>query len=210
MSHARPCRRGDLVALALAGALLACASHRPFLWVEDVPPAKQPEDPEYRIAAGDVLGVRVWNQESMSTPRARVRDDGKVSLPFLQDVQAAGMTLSELSARLSVRLKTYVQSPVVTVTLEERRALRVPVLGEVAHAGTYELQQEAGVLEALAMAGGLTQWARRDGIYVLRYGYWADGNPEPARIRFRYDRLAGGAAPAATFKLRPGDVVVVE
>lgn len=199
-----------VVLLALAGALAACGSSRPYIWVESVPVSPQLDETEYHVAPGDVLAVRVWNQESMSTPRTRVRDDGKVSLPFLQDVEAAGMTLADLSSRLSVKLKTYVVNPVVTVTLEERRAVRVSVLGEVARAATYELPQGAGVLEALAAAGGLTQWAKRDGIYVLRYGYWADGNPEPARIRFRYAKLAGGAAPAATFRLRAGDVVVVE
>ncbi len=203
-------RRPWRIAAALVLAAAACASKRNYLWVESVPVTKTPADPEYRIAVGDVLGVRVWNQDSMSIPRTRVREDGKVSLPFLQDVDAAGMSLSELSGRLSVKLKTYVVNPVVTVTLEDRTPIRVSVIGEVVRAGIYELAPDTGVLEALAAAGGLTQWAKRDGIYVLRYGYWADGNPEPVRIRFRYERLAGGAAPAATFRLRRGDVVVVE
>ncbi len=208
----QPWRTAPAAALALATA--ACASGATYLWVEDVPERQRSTGAEsraeYRVAAGDVLAVRVWNQESMSTDHARVRDDGKVTLPFLQDVEAVGMTLSELSSRLAVKLKTYVVNPVVTVTLEERRPLRIPVVGEVVRAGTYDLQQDATVLEALAAAGGLTQWASRDGIYVLRYEYWADGRANPARIRFRYDRLAGGVAPAAIFRLRAGDVLVVE
>ena len=211
MEMARQVRR-SLSALALACVLpgAACSASRAYLWVEEVQPTRKPEKAEYRISAGDVIGVRVWNQESMSTPRARVREDGKVSLPFLQDVDAAGMTPDELSSRLAVKLKSLVVSPVVTITLEERRPLRVSVLGEVTRAGTYDLQQGGGVLEALAAAGGLTQWADRNGIYVLRQGYWADGHPEPARIRFRYSRLASGSIPATTFQLQPGDVVVVE
>ncbi len=199
-----------LLALTIAAGVAAsgCSSERPFLWVESVPGSTQPESSDYRVAAGDVLGVRVWNQEGMSMPRARVRDDGKVSLPFLQDVEAAGMTLDELSSALAVKLRTYVVNPVVTITLEERPALRISVLGEVTRSGAYDLHHGAGVLDALAAAGGLTKWAKRDGIYVLRNR--ADGHPEPARIRFRYERLAGGAVPAATFRLRPGDVVVVE
>ena len=207
MRNIRPRRRGNLVALALAGALVACASERRSLWVEDLAAPTQREDSEYRIAPGDVLGVRVWNQASMSTERARVRDDGKVSLPFLQDVDSAGMTLSELSSRLAVKVKTYVSNPIVTVTLEERRPLQVSVLGEVTRAGIYELRHSAGVLDALAAAGGLTQWARRDGIYVLREG---GGSTDPPRIRFQYERLASGKGAAATFKLRSGDVVLVE
>ena len=66
------------------------------------------------------------------------------------------------------------------------------------------------MLQALAAAGGLTEWAHRDRIFVLRYGYWADENPAPARIRFRWDALARGAGRSATFQLRAGDVVVVE
>ncbi len=179
-----------------------------YFWVEALP--VQEDDAGYRIAKGDVLGVRVWNQESMSTARAVVRNDGMISVPFLQDVDVAGMTPAELSQRLQVRLKPFIVSPVVTITLEERAPIRVSVLGEVAKPGAYDLPAGAGVLHALAAAGGLTAYAPRDGVYVLRAGYWADGNPAPARIRFRYPALSSGEVRAATFRLRGGDVIVVE
>jgi polysaccharide export outer membrane protein len=146
----------------------------------------------------------------MSIDRARVREDGRISMPFLQDVDVAGQTPNELANRLQVKLKSLVVSPVVTVTLVERRPTRVSVVGEVAHPGQFDLDRGAGVLQALAAAGGLTAYAHRDRIFVLRYGYWADGNPEPARIRFEWSNLIRGRRPSSTFRLEPGDVVTVE
>jgi len=204
----RGSRRRTAAGAALLGAIaaaLACASHGSYVPVEEYPvPAP---DSEYRIAPGDVLAVRVWNQESMSSAHARVRDDGKISVPFLQDVDVAGTTPGELSQRLQTKLKTFVVNPVVTISVEEVRPLRISVLGEVAHPGQYELERNAGVLAALAAAGGLTDYAHRDAIFVLRSGPDAKG---PTRIRFRYASLTGGERPAATFRVRPGDMVVVE
>lgn len=194
-----------LLAAATTVLVLACGRHGSFIPVEEYPASAQ--DPEYRIAPGDVLAVRVWNQESMSNAHARVRDDGKISVPFLQDVEVAGTTPGELSQRLQTKLKTYVVNPVVTITVEEVRALRVSVLGEVSHPGQYELERNAGVLAAVAAAGGLTDYAHRNSLFVLRNNPDAKG---PTRIRFRYASLVGGERPASSFRLRPGDVVVVE
>jgi polysaccharide biosynthesis/export protein len=194
-----------LALAAAAAAALACRGHAPSVPVEQY--AQQAPDAEYKIAPGDVIAIRVWNQESMSNPHARVRDDGRISIPFLQDVDVAGITPSELSKQLQVKLKTYVVNPVVTVTVEDLRALRVSVLGEVAHPGQYELERGAGVLNALAAAGGLTDYAHHDAVYVVRNAPEAKA---PVRIQFRYEALTGGEGKAAAFRLRPGDVVVVE
>lgn len=192
--------------LATAAALSACGGVRgAYVPVEQYP--APPAETEYRIAPGDVLAVRVWNQEAMSSPRCRVREDGKISVPFLQDVEVAGSTPADLSQRLQVKLKTYVVNPVVTVTVEEQRPVRVSVLGQVARPGQYELERNAGVLAAIAAAGGLTDFAHRDAIFVLRSAPDAKG---PARIRFRYAALTSGEKPAASFRLKPGDVVVSE
>jgi polysaccharide export outer membrane protein len=208
--QSRPLRkrahRAALVLLASASAALGCHTTSGASVPVEQYPAPSPET-EYRIGPGDVLAIRVWNQESMSNPHTRVRDDGKISVPFLQDVDVVGATPGELSQRLQTKLKTYVVNPVVTVTVEEVRPLRISVLGEVTHPGQYELDRGAGVLAALAAAGGLTDYAHRDSIFVIR-------NPPdakaPARIRFRYQALAGAESRAASFRLRPGDVVVVE
>ncbi len=196
------------VVLALASGVTSCG-HGRFMRVEDIPESP-PIESEYKLAIGDVVNVRVWNQDSMSVERARVREDGKIAMPFLQDVEVAGQTPNELAGRLQVKLKTYVVSPVVTVTVLERRPTRVSVLGEVVRPGVYDLDRGAGVLAAVAAAGGLTPYAHRDRIFVLRQGYWADDHREPARIRFRYSSLTGGERPAATFRLESGDIVSVE
>jgi polysaccharide biosynthesis/export protein len=119
------------------------------------------------------------------------------------------VTLADLAGRLQGRLKAYVVNPVVTVTLEELRPLRVSVLGEVGKPGVYDLDRGSGVLAALAAGGGLTDYAHRDRIYVLRYDHRAS-DPTPTRIRFRWDALSRGERAAATFLLRSGDLVVVE
>lgn len=195
--------------VAALAALAACgAGGGKYIRVEDLP-RKLVETGEYRIAPGDVLGVRVWNQPTMSLERTRVRDDGKIAVPFLQDVDAAGKTPAELAERLQVHLKTYVVSPVVTVTVEELRPLRVSVTGEVVRPGVYDLDRGAGVLSALAAAGSFTEFAHKDRIFVLRRGL-SPGDPAPTRIRFRYEALTQGDKPAAGFQLQPGDVVVVE
>lgn len=193
---------GSLSVIALAA---ACGTQGAFVPVGEYPQAAPETD--YRIAPGDAIGIRVWNQDSMSTPLARVREDGKISVPFLQDVVAAGATPVELSERLQTKLKAFVVNPVVTVTVEQVRPLRISVVGEVARPGLYDLERGAGVLAAIAAAGGLTDYAGRDSIFVMRDS--PDGKG-PARIRFRYAALTGGERRAATFRLRPGDVVLVD
>jgi polysaccharide export outer membrane protein len=200
-------------ALLVAGiSLLACGhgQKREFIWAGEVPDAIARSNGEYRIVEGDVIAIRVWQQDTMSADRVRVREDGKISVPFLQDVEAAGVSPTALSARLKAKLTSFVVNPVVTVTVVEPRPLKISVVGEVFRPGVYELEHGAGVLNAVAAAGGLGDYAHRDRLFVLRSGYWADGNPAPVRIRFRWDALARGERGSATFQLRPGDVVVVE
>lgn len=196
--------------LAVLAAGLGCGGTGEYLWVQAVPPGMYTPQTAYLIAPGDVISVRVWNQEANSADHVRVREDGKISLPFLSDVEVAGEEPAVVARRLEVKLKAYIMNPVVTVVVHERRPLRVSVLGKVARPGVYDLDHGSGIILALAAAGGLTPFAHEDRVFVLRTGYWADGNPAPARIRFRYRELAQGSAPAATFLLRAGDVVVVE
>lgn len=204
--------------LLLVAALGACAAPGTFVRVEDLPSGSAAsggsgagglDDLEYRLATGDVVSVRVWNQDAMSVTRTRLRDDGKISVPFLQDVEAVNRTPAELSTMLKAKLMAFVVNPVVTVSLEEVRPLRVPVTGEVLRPGVYELDRRAGVLTALAAAGGFSDFAHRDAIFVLRYEL-PIGERVPLRIRFTYRALVEGARPASTFRLRDGDVVVVE
>lgn len=195
----------SLLTLALT---LGCASAGKFTWVDELPlPPAAPVTPRaYLIAAGDLVSVRVFNQENMSA-RERVRPDGKVSLPFLNDVLAAGLTPNALAAQLQTRFKDYINNPIVTVSLEEQRPLAVPVTGEVVRQGVIPLEPGSTVLQALSAAGGLTDYGGRDRIYVLR----PQGRGEaPLRIRFTWKGLSRAEGRAGTFLLQHGDAIVVE
>jgi len=193
----------DAARAALACLLLAsgCRTGGPgeYVWVQDLKEGEA-HDVGYVIAPGDTIQVRVYNQEGVSG-RMRVRSDGMISLPFLGDTQAAGFTPLALATRIQVRLKEYIVSPIVTVSLEELRPFDVSVVGEVTRAGVYRLEPGSGVLPALAAAGGLNDFASRDRVFVLRGGQ---------RIRFTFRDLTQAQPKAAAFRLRPGDVVVVE
>ena len=191
--------------LALAA---GCSHAGDYVWADDLAEPPHPTEAEYLIAPGDVLGVRVFNQEGMSG-RARVRPDGKISLPFVNDVEAAGQTPAGLARRLQARLKEFINNPVVTVSLEEAGPIQVSVLGEVVHPGVFPVASGANVLQALAAASGLTPYASRDRIFVLRKT--PPGSKAPViRVRFTYQKLSQAEGRSAGYRLRDGDVVVVE
>jgi polysaccharide biosynthesis/export protein len=195
--------RAGLLALA-ASTLMGCYTPKgAFVSVENF---ESNPTGEYRVAPGDVLQVRVFQQEALSA-RVRVRTDGKVSLPMVNDVMAAGKTPSGLASELQLKFKDFINNPFVTVSLEESRPLLVSVLGEVTRAGVVTLEAGAGVLQALAASGGLNDFAHRDALFVLRK---VPGQAAPTRIRFTWDALARGEGQAARFTLLPGDVVVAE
>jgi len=194
----------SLAAMAALALLGACATGGgvsiPINEYQDPPP---PPQTGYVIQTGDILQVRVFNQPDMSA-RVRVREDGKVSIPFLNDVTAVGLTPNALAQQIQTRLKEFINAPVVTISLEETRPFSISVIGEVTKAGVYALPPGAGVLQALAAAGGLTQYASKDRIFVVRDA------PTRARIRFEFEQLTQAEGKAATFRLRLGDIVVVE
>jgi len=195
-----------VVALALAGAMLGCANLGEYVWVKDYRDTRPaPAAGGYVLGPGDTIAVGVFGQEAMSA-RGRIRADGKISMPFLNDVQAAGYTPPVLAKQLEVRLKEFlVNKAVVTVVVEEQRKIEVPVVGDVTRQGLLAMPADVGVLEALAAAGGLTEMAHRDRIFVVRYQ-----DPRPTRIRFTYEELLQARPPASTFRLSPGDQIVVE
>lgn len=198
--------------LRLAGCVVflfgsaGCKTTGEYVSVDSIAPQVPPASREDILQAGDMISIRVWNQDSIST-RARIRPDGKISLPFLDDVEASGSTPAALAKRIQARLKEFIVNPVVTVSLDEARPMLVAVLGEVARPGNFPLEPGSGVLQALATAGGMTPFADRDGIVVIRQK--ADGGGAQ-RIRFTYSGLTQLQGRAATFRLQGGDVVVVE
>ncbi len=199
-----PLRFGPLLATLLL--LSACYKPGRFVWVDDYRESQTPQDESYLIRKGDLLTINVWNQRDISS-RLRVRDDGRISLPLLNDVDAAGQTPAALARAMEQKLKDLVANPVVTVMVDEAQPIKIAVLGEVRSPGKKLLDAGAGLLQALSEAGGFTDYARDDAIYVLRK---EAGYQTPARIRFTYEALTRNEGTAAAFRLKTGDVVVVE
>ena len=154
----------------------------------------------YRIGAEDVLQISVWKNETLSRT-VPVRPDGRISLPLVNDVQAAGLTALELREVLARKLAEYIPSPEVSVIVSDIRSVKISVIGEVARPNRFELKSWATVLDALALAGGFTQFASRSRIVVLR----PDG-ATMKRIPFNYNKVA---AEQENFYLRNGDIVLV-
>jgi polysaccharide export outer membrane protein len=167
-------------------------------------PASVPtQTPEYVIGPEDVLDIAVWDNVQLSRT-VPVRPDGRISLPLLDDVQAAGLTPMELRANLEGSLKRYIPEPNVSVIVRDVQSQKVTVMGEVRQPGRYELRSRATVLDALALAGGFTEYAARGRILVLRR------NGESTRqVTFAYDRIASGSIGQPNFDLEPGDIVLV-
>ena len=193
------------VAIAIIVASACRSAHGAYQWVDDYPQATTVRgSTEYVIGAGDLVQVQVWDNEKLST-RARVRVDGQLALPLLGEMRAVGKAPNALARDIegALREQKLVNAPRVTVAIDEVPPLKVSVLGQVVHAGTYALEPGSGVAEALASAGGLAEFAHKDQIYVLRR------IPSPARIRFTFESLTE-IGRAASFRLQPGDVVVAE
>jgi len=161
------------------------------------------EDPSYVIGAEDVLIVNVWKEAEVSRT-VPVRPDGKISLPLLNDVQAAGLTPQQLAGSIRDGLKKFVSEPEVTVIVSAVNSRRVYVMGEVTHPGPFPLQGGMTVLQALASAGSFTQFANIKGIYVLR-----TENGKQVRYPFNYKAVVKGQNQTQNLELKPGDTVVV-
>jgi polysaccharide export outer membrane protein len=156
---------------------------------------------DYRIGSGDVLEIAVWNNTALSRT-VPVRPDGKISLPVLQDVQAAGYTPMELRNILSKKLTAYVANPEVSVIVREVHSFAVSVLGEVKTPGRYELKGRPTVLDALALAGPFSDFAARSRIVIIR-----NEEGKSKQIPFNYNKAVSGGN--ENVFLRPGDVIVV-
>jgi polysaccharide export outer membrane protein len=170
----------------------ATASHKPAT-----------DDPNYVIGAQDVIDISVWKEPDLSRA-VPVRPDGKISLPLLNDVQAAGLTPTQLSAQITTGLSKFLTNPQVTVIVSGINSQRIFILGEVTRPGAYPLLPGMTVLQGLSSAGGFTAFANAKKIYVLRQ---ANGKQE--KDYFNYKDVIDGKAPAENIELRAGDTIVV-
>jgi polysaccharide export outer membrane protein len=184
-----------------------------FLQVSGAPLAAQPntvvkteQEPEnaYAIGIGDVLEISVWKNPDLSAS-VPVRPDGRISVPLLGDVPAAGMTPLALRQALTEGYKEYVTAPGVSVVVKEINSQKVFVTGEVAHPGAFDLRPRTKLMQVLALAGGLTPYAKGR-VVLLRDT--RDGQAD-RRFEIRLDGIISGKHPADNMVLQPGDTLVV-
>ena len=176
-----------------------------FVWAADyVAQTPNAARGTYLVGVGDLLSVQVFDNDRIST-RGRVRTDGKLAMPLIKDMEVAGKTPLQIAGDVEKLLRdsNLVVNPRVNVIVEEVPQVQITVLGAVGRAGNFAMNPGTGVAEALAGAGGLTEYAHKDRIFVLRKV------PAPIRIRFTFASLTD-VGPAASFRLQQGDIVVVE
>jgi polysaccharide export outer membrane protein len=165
--------------------------------------ASAPDAPaDYVIGADDTLHVSVWKEPDL-TATLPVRPDGKISLPLLNDLPAAGLTPMQLAASITEKLKKYIADPRVTVVVAAMNSRRIFVTGEILHSGSMPLLPHMTMLQALSSAG-FTQFANPKRIYLLRME-----NGQQVKLPFNYKEVVKGNHPEQNIMLRPGDTVVV-
>ena len=169
-----------------------------------VPASAPPAITDYVIGPEDLLQITVWKNESLSRELA-VRPDGKISMPLLHDIQAAGLTPMQLQEKLSTALGEFMPNPEVSVTVTEVRSYRISVLGEVVKPGVLQLKSDTTVLEAIALAGGFRDFASPSKIVILR----KNGDGQTNKIPFNYNRVVKDNRAEGNVTLKSGDVVVV-
>ena len=165
---------------------------------------KTVEPAGYRIGAGDVLQILVWKEPDASVPSVMVRTDGKISVPLIKEVDAAGLTPTELEKVLAEKLAKFVREVDVTVIPKEIVSQKVYLLGAVKQEGPVVLQSSMTVLQALNSAGGLTEYAKRKKIYILR-----KENGKQIRLPFDYQAVIKGEHPEQNILVQAEDTIVV-
>ena len=160
-------------------------------------------DNTFVIGNDDVLAINVWKEPDISRS-IPVRSDGKISLPLVGEVQAAGLTPLMLEKDIATKLKSYIAEPEVTVMVQQVNSQKFNILGQVAKPGTYVIANSPTVLDAIALAGGFRDFAKRKSIYVLRHSATGD-----TRLPFNYKDVSQGKNMTQNIKLQPGDTIIV-
>lgn len=164
----------------------------------------QEESKDYIVGIGDVLRVDVWKEPDVSVDAVSVRSDGKISIPLVKEVFAAGLSPLQLEDVLTQKLRQYINNPVVTVIVMEVRSQRIFIVGNVSGSGMLPLEPGLTVMKAIGLAGGLTEFARRKKIFVLR-----EVGGQQQKLPFDYQSVLSGKNPELDFELRPGDTIFV-
>jgi polysaccharide biosynthesis/export protein len=158
---------------------------------------------QYVIGPEDVLYIHVWKEETL-TRTVPVRMDGKISLPLVQEIKAAGITPLQLKEVLTRRFKEFIENPIVSVTVMEANSCKVYVMGLVRNPGVYRLRSETTVVQIIPLVGGFAEWANPKKILIIRK---EDGREK--RITVNYKRIMAGKDPESNIILKAGDTIVV-
>ena len=166
--------------------------------------AEVPADSDqYVIGPEDILYIHVWREDALSRT-VPVRMDGNISLPIIQEIKAAGLTPLQLKESLTNRLKEFIESPNVSVTVTEANSFKVYVTGQVRTPGVYRLRSETTILQIIPMAGGFAEWADQKKILIIRK---EDGKEK--RITVNYKKIMKGGDPGSNVVLKAGDTIIV-
>jgi polysaccharide export outer membrane protein len=168
------------------------------------PSTGKPHDDSFVIGNDDVLAINVWKEPDISRS-IPVRSDGKISLPLVGEVQAAGRTPLKLEQDIAGKLTNYISQPEVTVMVQQVNSQKFNVLGQVVRPGSYAIANSPTVLDAIALAGGFRDFAKQKSIYVLRQ------NPDGGEVRipFNYKDVVKGKNTSQNIKLQPRDTIIV-
>jgi len=202
---ARPLAIFILVGLLIASGLQAQSAGRPS--VEAAASAANlafKERPPYRIGPGDVLQITVWNEPQVSQASIIVLPDGKINLPLVGEIAVAGSTLKEIESQLNTLFKPFITDPDVSVGVKESNSQKIFVVGAVRKEGAIRLVTPLTILQAIAEAGGLTEFARRSKISVLR-----NNGTKQITLPFDYNAVIRGEKSEQNVLLQTGDTVVV-
>jgi len=159
---------------------------------------------DYIIGSGDVLQIAVWKEPEVSVPTVVVRPDGRIAIPLIKDVEVAGLSPEQAETQITTQLSKYINTPNVTVVVATINSKKVYVLGGVKKEGPLPYTYRMSVMQALSEAGGLTEYAKRKKIYVLR-----TENGKDYRLPFDYDAVIKGEKMEQNIQLLAGDTVVV-
>jgi polysaccharide export outer membrane protein len=179
--------------------LLALVASGATIVAQESAPARR----DFVIGIEDRLKIDVWKHGEVSLT-AKVRPDGMITVPLAGDILADGRTPAALAEDIKSALAAYIKDPVVTVIVEEIKHYKIYVLGEIGNQGVIELTRPTRLLEAIAQSGGLTPFADKSNVNVVRY----EGGRE-VRIRVDYRKLINGQQPELNMELKPGDMILV-
>ena len=158
----------------------------------------------YIIGPEDVLYIHVYGEEKTLSKEVIVRMDGKISMPLVDDIPAAGLTPLQLKGKLTDKLKQFVESPTVTVVVMNANSFKVYVSGQVRTPGVYRIRSETSLIQIIPMAGGFTDWANQKKILIIR-----KENGKEKRITVNYKKIVQGKEPIANSILKSGDTIIV-